>query len=73
MYVCMYVSVQSFSVKIFDRSRSGYQVIRLRAGDAFCWPSGQAFPLPSSVFLSRVGSFLRPLLPSTYYAEGTVL
>ena len=44
-----FVRGQSFSVKIFDRSRSGCQVIRLGAGDDFGGPSGQALPLPSRV------------------------
>ena len=48
---------QSFSVKIFDRSRSGCQVIRLVAGDDFCGPSGQAFPLPSSESLPLARRF----------------
>ena len=72
----LFVLVQSFSVKIFDRSRSGYQVIRLRAGDAFCWPSGQAFPLPSSVFLSRavlscVHYFQAPTTQKVQYCNHT--
>ena len=44
-----FVRGQSFSVKIFDRSRSGCQVIRLGAGDDFGGPSGQALPRPSRV------------------------
>ena len=44
-----FVRGQAFSVEIFDRSRSGCQVIRLRAGDDFGGPSGQALPLPSRV------------------------
>ena len=64
----LFVWGQLFSVKIFDRSRSGFQVIRLGAGDDFRGPSGHALPLPLGVSLSRAHSFLRPLLPSTCYA-----
>ena len=49
MYHAFFVRGQSFSVKIFDRSPSGCQVIRLGAGDDFGGPSGQALPLPSRV------------------------
>ena len=63
----LFVWGQLFSVKIFDRSRSGFQVFRLGAGDDFCGPSGHALPLPLRVSLSRTHSFLRPLLPSTCY------
>ena len=64
----LFVWGQLFSAKIFDRSCSGFQVFRLGAGDDFCGPSGHALPLPLRVSLSRAHSFLRPLLPSTYYA-----
>ena len=63
-----FVRGHSFSVKIFDTSRSSCQVITLGAGDVFRGPSGQALPLPSRVSLSRARSFLRPLLPSACYA-----
>ena len=63
-----FVRGHSFSVKIFDRSHSGCQVIRLGAGDVFRGPSGHVLPLPSRVSLSRARSFLRTLLPSTCYA-----
>ena len=56
----LFVRGQSFSVKIFDRSRSGWQVIRPGAGNDFHGPLGQALPLPSRVSLSRARSFLRP-------------
>ena len=59
---------QSFSVKTFDRSRSGCQVIRLGAGNDFRGPSGQALPLPSRVSFSCARFFLRPLIPSPCYA-----
>ena len=48
---------QSFSVKTFDRSRNGYQVIRLGAGNDFRRASGQALPLPSRVSFSRAPVF----------------
>ena len=48
----LFLGGQSFSVKIFHRSCSSYQVIRLGAGDNFCGPSVQAVPLPSSVSFS---------------------
>ena len=48
----LFVGGQLFSVKIFDRSRSGCQVIRLGAGDDFRGPSAQALPLSSRVSLS---------------------
>ena len=67
-----FVRGQSFSVKIFDRSRSGCQVIRLGAGDDFGGPSGQAslslrvscLPLARSFFLAPTTSkrLLRRLL-----------
>ena len=59
----LFVRGQSFSVKTFDRSRNGCQVIRLGAGNDFCGPSGQALPLPSRVSFSRANFFLCPLLP----------
>ena len=49
----LFVRGQSFSVKTFDRSRNGCQVIRLGAGNDFRGPSGQALPLPSRVSFSR--------------------
>ena len=49
----LFVRGQSFSVKNFDRSCNGCQVMRLGAGDDFRGPSGQALPLPSRVSLSR--------------------
>ena len=58
----MFVRLQSFSVKTFDRSRSGCQVIRLGAGNDFRGPSGQALPLPLRVSFSRARFFLCPLL-----------
>ena len=42
----LFVRGQSVSAKIFDRSRSGCQVIRLGAGNDFRGPSVQALPLP---------------------------
>ena len=48
----LFVQGQSFSVKTFDRSPDGCQVIRLGAGNDFRGPSGQVLPLPSSVFFS---------------------
>ena len=51
----------SFSVKIFDRSHSSCQVIRLGAADDFRGPSGQALLLPFHVSLSCARSFLRLL------------
>ena len=51
---------REFSVKIFDRPRSGYQVIRLAAEDDFVGLSGHALPLLWRVSLSRAHSFLRP-------------
>ena len=64
----LFVRDQSFSVKIFDRSHSGCQVIRLGVGDDFRGPSGQALPLPLRVSLARARSLLHPLLPSACYA-----
>ena len=65
----LFVRGQSFSVKIFDRSRNGCQVIRLGAGKDFRGPSGQALPLSSRVSFSRARFFLVcPLLPSACYA-----
>ena len=54
----LFVRGQSFSVKIFDRSCNGCQVIRLRGGNDFRGPSGQALPLPSRVSFSRARFFL---------------
>ena len=42
----LFMGGQSFSVKTFDRSRNGCQVIRLGAGNDFRGPSGQPLPLP---------------------------
>ena len=63
MYHVLFVRGQSFSVKIFDRSRSSCQVIRLRAGDDFRRPSGQVLPLPSRVSLSPARSLFSVCLP----------
>ena len=63
----LFVRGQSFSVKTFDRTCNGCQVIRLGAANDFCGPSGQALPLPSRVSFSRAHFFLCPLLPSACY------
>ena len=52
----LFVRGPSFSVKIFDISRSGCQVIRLGEGDNFGGPSGQAFVLARSLFLAPITS-----------------
>ena len=64
----LFVRGQSFSVKIFDRLRSGCHLISLGAGDDFRGPSGKALPLPSRFSPLRAGSFLRSLLPGSCYA-----
>ena len=51
--LALFVRGQSFSVKTFDRSRNGCQVIREGAGNDFRGPSVQALPLPSRVSFSR--------------------
>ena len=56
----LFVRGQSFSVKTFDRSHNGCQIIRLGAGNDFRGPSGQALPLPSRVSFSRARFFLVP-------------
>ena len=70
----LFVRGQSFSVKTFDRSRNGCQVIGEGEGNDFRGPSVQALPLPSRVSFSRARFFLRPLLPSAckagYYFSG---
>ena len=52
----LFVRGQSFSVKIFDKSRGGCQVIRLGEGDNFGGPSGQAFVRARSLFLAPITS-----------------
>ena len=64
----LFVRGQSFSVKTFDRSRNGCQVIREGDGNDFRGPSVQALPLPSLVSFSRTRFFLCPLLPKACYA-----
>ena len=64
----LFVRGQSYSVKTFDRSRNGCQVIRLGAVNDFRGPSGHALPLPPRVSFSRARFFLCPLLPSACYA-----
>jgi len=64
----LFVRGQSFSVKTFDRSRNGCQVIGEGAGNDFLGSSVQALPLPSRVSFSRARFFLSPLLPSACYA-----
>ena len=64
----LFVRGQSFSVKTFDRSRNGCQVIGEGAGNDFLGPSVQALPLPSRVSFSRARFFLCPLFPSACYA-----
>ena len=66
--LALFVRGQSFSVRTFDRSRNGCQVIREGAGNDFRGPSVQALPLPSRVSFSRVRFSLCPLLPSACYA-----
>ena len=56
----LFVRGQSFSVKTFDRSRNGCQVIGEGAGNDFRGPSVQALPLPSRVSFSRARFFLVP-------------
>ena len=56
----------SFSVEIFDRSRSGYWIIGLGAGNDFHGPLGQALPLPSHVSLAR------PVLSCTHFFQAPV-
>ena len=63
----LFVRGQSFSVKTFDRSRNGCQVIGEGAGNDFLGPSVQALPLPSRVSFSRARFSLCPLLPSACY------
>ena len=58
--LALFVRGQSFSVKTFDRSRKGCQVIREEAGNDFRGPSVQALPLPSRVSFSRTRFFLVP-------------
>ena len=70
--LALFVRGQSFSVKTFDRSRNGCQVIREGAGNDFRGPSVQALPLPSRVSFSRARFFLCPLLPSACYAGYTL-
>ena len=64
----LFVRGQSFSVKTFDRSRNGCQVIGEGAGNDFQGPSVQALPLPSRVSFSRARFFLCALFPSACYA-----
>ena len=64
----LFVRGQSFSVKTFDRSRNGCQVIRLGAGNDFRGPSGQALPLSLRVSFSCARFFSCPLPPSARYA-----
>ena len=66
--LALFVRGQSFSVKTFDRSRNGCQVIREGAGNDFRGPSVQALPLPSRVSFSRARFFLCPPLTSACYA-----
>ena len=66
--LALFLRGQSFSVKTFDRSRNGCQVIREGAGNDFRGPSVQALPLPSRVSFSRARFFLCPLLASACYA-----
>ena len=54
----LFVRGQSFSVKIFDRSRNDCQVIRLGETILVGLPGRRSF--------SRARSFLRPLLPSAF-------
>ena len=51
--LALFVRGQSFSVKTFDRSRNGCQVIREGPGNDFRGPSVQALPLPTRVSFSR--------------------
>ena len=61
----LFVRGHSFSVKIFDRSRSGCQLDWGRETiQAWAFRAGAPSPLVS---LSRAHSFLRPLLPSACY------
>ena len=64
----LFVRGQSFSVKTFDSSRNGCQVIGEGAGNDFRGPSVQALPLPSRVSFSCARFFLCPLLSSACYA-----
>ena len=66
--LALFLRGQSFSVKTFDRSRNGCQVIREGAGNDFRGPSVQALPLPSRVSFSRARFFFCPLLASACYA-----
>ena len=58
--LALFVQGQSFSVKTFDRSRNGCQVIREGARNDFRGPSVQALPLPSRVSFSRARCFFVP-------------
>ena len=51
--LALFVRGQSFSVKTFDRSRNGCQVIGEGAGNDFRGPSLQALSLPPRVSFSR--------------------
>ena len=56
----LFVQGQSFSVKTFERSRKGCQVIGEGAGNDFRGPSVQALSLPSRVSSSCAIFFLMP-------------
>ena len=64
----LFVRGQSFSVKTFDSSCNGCQVIGEGAGNYFWGPSVQALPLPLRVSFLCAHFFLCPLLPSACYA-----
>ena len=64
----LFVQGQSFSVKTFDSSCNGCQVIGEGVGNDFRGPSVQAPPLPSRVSFSRARFLLCPPLPSACYA-----
>ena len=66
--LALFVRGQSFSVKTFDRSRNGCQVIGEGAENDFRGPSVQALPLPSRASFSHARFFLCPLLPRACYA-----
>ena len=64
----LFVRGQSFSVKIFDRSRNCYQVIGQGAGNDFRGPSVQALSLPSRVSPSRA-----PVFSCAHYFQAPVM
>ena len=67
--LALFVRGQSFSVKPFDRSRNGCQVIRLGGGKRFSWAFRAGTPSPLACLILARPFFLVPTTSKRHYSQ----